>query len=105
MPFNSESQYPSRRTYVVNVSAMEGQFSRNYKGPGHPHTNMAKAALNMLTRTSAQEMLETDAILMTGLNGSNWRLKDYVARGGYDALKKINEIFPGPGKAPEAYAW
>jgi len=30
-----------------------------------------------------------DAILMTGLNGSNWRLKDYVARGGYEALKKI----------------
>ena len=44
---------PARRTYVVNVSAMEGQFSRGYKGPGHPHTNMAKAALNMLTRTSA----------------------------------------------------
>ena len=48
---------PARRTYVVNVSAMEGQFSRGYKGPGHPHTNMAKAALNMLTRTSAQELL------------------------------------------------
>jgi len=30
-----------------------------------------------------------DAILMTGLNGSNWRLRDYVARGGYEALKKI----------------
>ena len=44
---------PARRTYVVNVSAMEGQFGRGYKGPGHPHTNMAKAALNMLTRTSA----------------------------------------------------
>ena len=44
---------PARRTYVVNVSAMEGQFARAYKGPGHPHTNMAKAALNMLTRTSA----------------------------------------------------
>jgi NAD(P)-dependent dehydrogenase (short-subunit alcohol dehydrogenase family) len=58
----------ARRTYVVNVSAMEGQFSRNYKGPGHPHTNMAKAALNMLTRTSAQEMLETDAILMTAVD-------------------------------------
>ena len=42
----------SRRAYVVNVSAMEGQFSRRYKGAGHPHTNMAKAALNMLTRTS-----------------------------------------------------
>ena len=58
----------ARRTYVVNVSAMEGQFSRGYKGPGHPHTNMAKAALNMLTRTSAQEMLESDGILMTAVD-------------------------------------
>jgi NAD(P)-dependent dehydrogenase (short-subunit alcohol dehydrogenase family) len=59
---------PARRKYVVNVSAMEGQFSRSYKGPGHPHTNMAKAALNMLTRTSAGEMLETDGILMTAVD-------------------------------------
>jgi len=58
----------ARRTYVVNVSAMEGQFSRGYKGPGHPHTNMAKAALNMLTRTSAREMLESDGILMTSVD-------------------------------------
>jgi NAD(P)-dependent dehydrogenase (short-subunit alcohol dehydrogenase family) len=58
----------ARRTYVVNVSAMEGQFSRGYKGPGHPHTNMAKAALNMLTRTSAQELLATDGILMTSVD-------------------------------------
>jgi NAD(P)-dependent dehydrogenase (short-subunit alcohol dehydrogenase family) len=58
---------PARRKYVVNVSAMEGQFSRAYKGPGHPHTNMAKAALNMLTRTSAEEML-TDGILMTAVD-------------------------------------
>jgi NAD(P)-dependent dehydrogenase (short-subunit alcohol dehydrogenase family) len=57
----------ARRKYVVNVSAMEGQFSRGYKGPGHPHTNMAKAALNMLTRTSAQELL-TDGILMTAVD-------------------------------------
>ncbi len=59
---------PTARAYVVNVSAMEGQFSRRYKGPGHPHTNMAKAALNMLTRTSAQEMFETDQILMTAVD-------------------------------------
>jgi NAD(P)-dependent dehydrogenase (short-subunit alcohol dehydrogenase family) len=59
---------PARRKYVVNVSAMEGQFSRRYKGPGHPHTNMAKAALNMLTRTSAGEMLEQDRILMTAVD-------------------------------------
>lgn len=58
----------ARRTYVVNVSAMEGVFGRGYKGPGHPHTNMAKAALNMLTRTSAREMLETDRILMTAVD-------------------------------------
>ncbi|MDQ4214992.1 SDR family NAD(P)-dependent oxidoreductase [Microbacterium sp. ASV81] len=59
---------PARRKHIVNVSAMEGQFSRRYKGPGHPHTNMAKAALNMLTRTSAGEMLETDGILMTAVD-------------------------------------
>jgi NAD(P)-dependent dehydrogenase (short-subunit alcohol dehydrogenase family) len=57
----------ARRTYIVNVSAMEGVFSRNYKGPGHPHTNMAKAALNMLTRTSAAEMF-ADGILMTAVD-------------------------------------
>jgi NAD(P)-dependent dehydrogenase (short-subunit alcohol dehydrogenase family) len=58
----------ARRTYVVNVSAMEGVFDRGYKGAGHPHTNMAKAALNMLTRTSAQEMFEKDRILMTAVD-------------------------------------
>jgi NAD(P)-dependent dehydrogenase (short-subunit alcohol dehydrogenase family) len=47
---------------------MEGVFGRGYKGPGHPHTNMAKAALNMLTRTSAREMFETDRILMTAVD-------------------------------------
>ncbi len=58
----------ARRKYIVNVSAMEGQFGRGYKGPGHPHTNMAKASLNMLTRTSAKEMFETDGILMTSVD-------------------------------------
>jgi NAD(P)-dependent dehydrogenase (short-subunit alcohol dehydrogenase family) len=58
---------PARRTYVVNVSAMEGQFNRGYKGAGHPHTNMAKAALNMLTRTSAHDLLG-DGILMTSVD-------------------------------------
>lgn len=39
--------------HIVNVSAMEGKFLRFKKGDRHPHTNMAKAALNMLTHTSA----------------------------------------------------
>jgi NAD(P)-dependent dehydrogenase (short-subunit alcohol dehydrogenase family) len=59
------SRFP--RTFVVNVSAMEGQFARGYKGPGHPHTNMAKAAVNMLTRTSAAELFG-DGILMTSVD-------------------------------------
>ena len=58
----------ARRAYIVNVSAIEGQFNRGYKGPGHPHTNMSKAALNMLTRTSAHELLHRDAILMTSVD-------------------------------------
>ena len=65
---SSLASSPARRTYIVNVSAMEGVFGRGYKGPGHPHTNMAKAAVNMLTRTSARELFETDGILMTSVD-------------------------------------
>ncbi len=46
---------PTHDKHVVNVSAMEGQFYRNFKTTRHPHTNMAKAALNMMTRTSAAD--------------------------------------------------
>jgi NAD(P)-dependent dehydrogenase (short-subunit alcohol dehydrogenase family) len=42
-----------RDKHIVNVSAVEGQFYRPFKTTRHPHTNMAKAALNMMTRTSA----------------------------------------------------
>ncbi|MFG3257209.1 SDR family oxidoreductase [Streptomyces sp. NPDC048172] len=47
---------PHPRRYVVNVTAVEGRFTVRNKTGGHPHTNMAKAALNMLTRTSAAEL-------------------------------------------------
>ncbi|MEV1061900.1 SDR family oxidoreductase [Streptomyces sp. NPDC050263] len=49
---------PHPRRYVVNVTAVEGRFAVRNKMPGHPHTNMAKAALNMLTRTSAAALAE-----------------------------------------------
>ncbi len=39
--------------HIINVSAMEGKFHRFFKEDRHPHTNMAKAALNMLTHTAA----------------------------------------------------
>ena len=45
--------------HVVNVSAMEGSFSRGTKTDKHPHTNMAKAALNMLTLTSAPDFAKS----------------------------------------------
>ncbi|KAF0689911.1 hypothetical protein As57867_018619, partial [Aphanomyces stellatus] len=46
---------PMPYKFIVNVSAMEGKFYR-YKTPHHPHTNMAKAAVNMMTRTCAEEL-------------------------------------------------
>jgi NAD(P)-dependent dehydrogenase (short-subunit alcohol dehydrogenase family) len=82
---------PARRTYIVNVSAMEGVFSRGYKGPGHPHTNMAKAALNMLTRTSAGELL-TDGILMTSVD-TGWITDE---RPHYTKMRLAQEGFHAP---------
>ncbi|MDP9322105.1 MAG: SDR family oxidoreductase [Acidobacteriota bacterium] len=46
---------PGREKHIVNVSAVEGQFYRTCKTTRHPHTNMAKAALNMMTRTAATD--------------------------------------------------
>ncbi len=45
--------------HIVNVSAMEGKFHRFTKTDRHPHTNMAKAALNMLTHTSASDLAKS----------------------------------------------
>jgi len=56
-----------RDKHVVNVSAMEGQFYRQYKTDKHPHTNMAKAALNMMTRTSAIDYV-ADGIHMNSVD-------------------------------------
>ena len=53
--------------FIVNVSAMEGKFYR-HKTPNHPHTNMAKAALNMMTRTSAAELASSHRIFMTAVD-------------------------------------
>jgi NAD(P)-dependent dehydrogenase (short-subunit alcohol dehydrogenase family) len=57
----------NRDKHIVNVSAVEGQFYRNQKTTRHPHTNMAKAALNMMTRTSAADY-EIDGIHMNSVD-------------------------------------
>ncbi|MFD8738285.1 SDR family NAD(P)-dependent oxidoreductase [Streptomyces sp. NPDC059618] len=80
------------RAYVVNVSAMEGVFGRGYKGAGHPNTNAAKAAMNMVTRTSAQEMFQTDGILMTSVD-TGWITDE---RPHYDKLRLADEGFHAP---------
>lgn len=58
---------PGRHKHIVNVSAMEGQFYRSTKTDRHPHTNMAKAALNMMTRTSAPDYVK-DGIHMNAVD-------------------------------------
>ena len=57
----------NRDKHIVNVSAVEGQFYRNKKTTRHPHTNMAKAALNMMTRTSAMDY-QQDGIHMNSVD-------------------------------------
>jgi NAD(P)-dependent dehydrogenase (short-subunit alcohol dehydrogenase family) len=58
---------PERDKHIVNVSAVEGQFYRRFKTTRHPHTNMAKAALNMMTRTSAADY-HADGIHMNAVD-------------------------------------
>jgi NAD(P)-dependent dehydrogenase (short-subunit alcohol dehydrogenase family) len=58
---------PERDKHIVNVSAVEGQFYRTFKTTRHPHTNMAKAALNMMTRTAAADY-QSDGIHMNSVD-------------------------------------
>ena len=58
---------PTGEKHVVNVSAMEGKFTRGTKTDRHPHTNMAKAALNMMTLTSAPDYAK-DGIWMNAVD-------------------------------------
>lgn len=60
-------QTAGRDKHIVNVSAVEGQFYRNFKTTRHPHTNMAKAALNMMTRTAATDY-HNDGIHMNSVD-------------------------------------
>lgn len=64
-PLLLRSPFPDR--YIVNVSAVEGQFERRGKTVFHPHTNMAKAALNMMTRTCADDYAR-DGIYMNSVD-------------------------------------
>ena len=77
---------PERDKHIVNVSAMEGQFYRNFKTTRHPHTNMAKAALNMMTRTAATDY-HNDGIHMNSVD-TGWVTDEDPAE---LAAKKVRE--------------
>jgi NAD(P)-dependent dehydrogenase (short-subunit alcohol dehydrogenase family) len=64
-PLLLRSAFPDR--YVVNVAGLDGQFGRPFKTDRHPHVNMSKAALNMLTRTSASDYAR-DGIFMNSVD-------------------------------------
>ncbi len=83
---------PGRDKHVVNVSAVEGQFYRNFKTTRHPHTNMAKAALNMMTRTSATDYYN-DGIHMNAVD-TGWVTDEDPAQ--HAARKIIEERFHPP---------
>ena len=82
----------SRDKHIVNVSAVEGQFYRNFKTTRHPHTNMAKAALNMMTRTAAADY-HGDGIHMNSVD-TGWVTDEDPAE--LAARKTIEERFHPP---------
>lgn len=59
--------YPDKVSYIINVSSMEGKFNRS-KTHHHPHTNMAKASLNMMTRTIGKNMRKTHRICVLSVD-------------------------------------
>ncbi|MBB6372309.1 SDR family oxidoreductase [Chryseobacterium shigense] len=56
-----------KNRHIINVTSTEGQFSYKSKNEFHPHTNMTKAALNMLTKTSAPDFVK-DGIFMNAVD-------------------------------------
>lgn len=99
---------PSSRRAIVNVTSKEGRFSAEGKREFHPHTNMAKAALNMLTLTSAPDFVR-DGIFMNAVDPgwvsmeTPWDMQERMRDGGFvppldleDAAARIYDRAVGP---------
>jgi NAD(P)-dependent dehydrogenase (short-subunit alcohol dehydrogenase family) len=82
----------NRDKHIVNVSAVEGQFYRNQKTTRHPHTNMAKAGLNMMTRTAAADY-QRDGIHMNSVD-TGWVTDEDPAE--IAARKTVEQRFHPP---------
>ena len=79
-------------SHIVNVTALEGKFNVGKKSGGHPHTNMSKAALNMLTLTAARDYAR-EGILMNSVD-TGW-VTD-MSPTGIGATASTHETFVGP---------
>lgn len=78
-PLMKESTFEEK--FIINVTSTEGQFSYSNKTIFHPHTNMTKAALNMLTKTSAEEFAK-DHIYMNSVDVG------WISTGAIEPLRK-----------------
>ena len=85
-------RHPTGEKHIVNVSAVEGQFNRHTKTDKHPHTNMAKAALNMMTLTSAPDYA-ADGIFMNAVDTGWVTDEDPIA---FSTRKQLDHDFQPP---------
>lgn len=70
-----------KERFIINVTSSEGIFSYVNKTIFHPHTNMTKAALNMMTLTSAKEFADRN-IYMTSVDVG------WISTGAKESLRK-----------------
>lgn len=96
LPLLERAASRSGAAHIVNVSAMEGKFARP-KSTRHPHTNMAKAALNMMTRTAAADYAAS-GVYMNSVD-TGWVTQEKPPTRGVEALSReecialpINEV-------------
>jgi NAD(P)-dependent dehydrogenase (short-subunit alcohol dehydrogenase family) len=78
-PLMTQSQFEKR--HIINVTSSEGIFSYANKTVYHPHTNMTKASLNMMTRTSAKDFAKEN-IYMNSVDVG------WISTGAKEALRK-----------------
>lgn len=76
--------------YIVNVGSMEGIFNMRNKTANHPHTNMAKSALNMMTRTSAKTYAR-DKIYMVGVD-TGWITNEFPNEYESRSIKQTDDV-------------
>ena len=107
---------PRPDRYIINVSAMEGQLNTHHKSHRHPHTNMAKAGMNMVTRTCGEEFASRGIFINsvdTGWITNEFPLPrtDQMKQEGFEppldeidgAARVLDPVFLGIGKGDHLY--